>query len=163
MQHITQQFCRDNLNTIFTKTDKGNITVTMDKKRYVNEINDLLKDVNTYMMVKKNPIKSIERELNNLLKNWLKKGYISRQQFFRLRSSDSLLPKAYRLPKIHKKNTPFRIIVSSINTVLYSLASYLHKIISDSLEHMNSHTTNSFEIYNHLSGKTVRDGLASIS
>jgi len=59
--------------------------------------------------------------------------------------------------EIHKKNTPFRIIVSSVNTALYSLASFLHKIISDSLEHTNSHTTNSFEIYNYLLGKTVRD------
>jgi len=30
-------------------------------------------------------------------------------------------------------------IVSSINTVLYSFASFLHKIISDSLEHSSSH------------------------
>jgi len=152
MQHITQQFCRDNHNIIFTKADKGNITVALDKKHYINEMNDILKDVNTYMMVKKNPIKSIERDLNNFLKIWLQKGYINKQQFLKLRSSDSLLPKAYGLPKIHKKNTPFRIIVSSVNTALYSLASFLHKIISDSLEH-----TNSFEIYNSLSGKIVRD------
>jgi len=31
MQHITQQFCRDNRNVIFTKADKGNITVALDK------------------------------------------------------------------------------------------------------------------------------------
>jgi len=66
-------------------------------------------------------------------------------------------PKHMDFPKSIKKNTPFRIIVSSVNTALYSLASFLHKIISDSLEHTNSHTTNSFEIYNYLSGKTVRD------
>jgi len=157
LQHITQQFCRDNPNIIFTKADKGNITVALDKGHYISEIKDLLKDTNTYMMVKKNPIKSMERDLNNFLKVWLQKGYINKQQFFKLRSSDSLLPKAYGLPKIHKKNNPYRIIVSSINTALYSLATFLHKIISDSLEHRNSHTTNSFEVYNSLSGKTIRD------
>jgi len=37
MQRITQQFCRDNQNTIFTKADKGNITVALDKKHQRNE------------------------------------------------------------------------------------------------------------------------------
>jgi len=53
MQRITHQFCRDNHNIIFIKTDKGNITVALDKEYYINEMNELLKDVNTYMMVKK--------------------------------------------------------------------------------------------------------------
>jgi len=157
MQHITQQFCRDNQNIIFTRADKGNITVALDKKHYINAMNESLKDANTYMLVKKNPIKTIEKDLNNFLKIWLQKGYINKQQFYKLRSSDSLLPKAYGFPKIHKKNTPFRIIVSSVNTALYSLASFLHRIISDSLQHMNGHTTNSFKIYNSLSGKTIGD------
>jgi len=51
-------------------------------------MNKLLKDVTTYTIVKKNPIKSIERNLNNFLKIWLNKGYIDKQQFFKLRSSD---------------------------------------------------------------------------
>jgi len=89
-----------------------------------------------------------------------KKGYISKQQSYKLHSSDSLLPKAYSksgLPKIHKENTPLRIIVSSINTALYSFASFLHKITSDSLEHISSHITNSFDLYNSLSGRTVSE------
>jgi len=46
----------------------------------------------------------------------------------KLRSSDSLLPKAYSLPKIHKENAPLKIIVSSLNTALYPLSQYLNKI-----------------------------------
>jgi len=157
MLHTTQQFCRYNHNIMFTRADKGNITVALDKEHYIKKINESLEDVNTYSIVQKNPIKSIEKDLNNLLKIWLQKGYISKQQFFKLRSSDSLLPKAYGLPKIHKKNTPFRIIVSSLNTALYHLASFLHRIISESLEHTHRHNTNSFDIYNSLSGKTVKD------
>jgi len=110
------------------------------------------------MVVNTNPIKSIERNLNNFLKNWLqKKGYISKQQSYKLRFSDSLLPKAYGHPKIRKESTPLRIIVSSINTALYSFASFLHKITSNSLEHASSHTTNSFDLYNSLFGRTVSE------
>jgi len=78
MYHTTQQFCRDNHNIMFTKADKGNITVALDKEHYIKEINESLKDVNTYMIVQKNPIKSIEKELNNFLKIWLQKGYIGK-------------------------------------------------------------------------------------
>jgi len=87
----------------------------------------------------------------------LDNNFIIKQQYFKLRSSDSILPRAYGLPKIHKHNTPFRIIVSSVNTALYSLASYLQNVISDSLENANSHIANSFDLYNLLSNKRVRE------
>jgi len=113
----------------------------------------MLSDVNTYTVTKKNPIKTLENKLNNMLKNWLDNNCITKQQYFKLRSSDSILPRVYGLSKIHKHNTPFKIIVSSINIALYPLASYLQKVISDSLENANSHITNSFELYNLLSNK----------
>jgi len=70
----------------------------------------------------------------------------------RLRSSDASLPKAYGLPKIHKENLSFRIIVSSINTALYKIGSLLQKIISDCVPKPSSHVNNSFELYRRLSG-----------
>jgi len=44
-------------------------------------IEQLLNDINTYSVIKKNPIKSIERNLNNILKKWSQKEYISKQEF----------------------------------------------------------------------------------
>jgi len=129
----------------------------------IRKIEDVLNDTNTYTLIKKNPIKSIELNLNNFLKNWLHKDFITKQQFYKLRSSDSLLPKAYGLPKVYKNNIPFRIIVSSINTALYSLASYLQDIISNSLEHTMSNVANSFELYKSLHNKKIRDNDVLIS
>jgi len=137
--------------------------VAIDRVSYINKVEEILNDNNTYTVVKKNPTKSIENNLNNILKEWFQKGYISKQQFFKLRSSDSILPKAYGLSKVHKENTPFRIIVSSVNTALYSLASFLQDIISESLENSNKHTMNSFGLYNSLSGRQVRDSDMLIS
>jgi len=153
----TKHFCQNNRNIIFTRADKGNVTVAIDRVTYINKVEEILKDNNTYTVVDKNPIKSIENNLNNMLKEWAQKGYITKQQLFKLRSSDSILPKAYGLPKIHKENTPFRIIVSSINTALYCLASFLQDIIAESLEISNKYSMNSFNLYNSLSGKQVRD------
>jgi len=50
--------------------------------------------------------------------------------------------------KIHKPNTPSRIIVSSIGTAFHPIAIYLHNIISDSIPKGMSHINNSFEFYN---------------
>jgi len=161
--NITKKFCKNNDNLIFTKTDKGNVTIAMDRCFYIDKIEELLNDKNTYTIVKKNPIKSIEANLNSTVKNWLQKEYISKQQYFKLRFSDSVLPRAYRLPKIHKNNTPFRLIVSFVNTALYSLASFLHDIIKNSLKNTREPTMNSFEVYNRLSGLQISDSDVLVS
>jgi len=134
MYNITERFCKNNKDIIFTRADKGNMTVAMQRSFYIERMEEMLSDEDTYSVIRKNPIKNIENTLNNILKKWLQCNYITKQQYYKFHSSDSKLPKAYGLPKIHKHNTPFRIIVSSINTALYSLASYLQNIIFDSLE-----------------------------
>ncbi|KYN05844.1 hypothetical protein ALC62_03219 [Cyphomyrmex costatus] len=72
----TIDFCKNSPNIVFTKADKGNVTVALDKSDYI--------------------------------------------------SSDSNLPLAYGLTKIHKDNYPLRIIVSSINTVCVLYTVWLH-------------------------------------
>lgn len=108
----------------------------------------------------KNPIKNIEKNLNLMLKRWLNNEFITKQKYFCLMSSDSILPKAYGLSKIHKENYPFRIIISSINTALYPLAKFLHNLISDNVTiHNNSHVNNSFELKESFSELIVGDVL----
>jgi len=119
---------------------------------------ELLSDTKTYILIKKDPSTSIERKLNDLIKYWHKEEYIDKSEMLKLRSSDSLLPKAYGLPKIYKEKAPLRIIVSSINTALYLLGKYLNKIISDIIPSTRYHVVNDFELFNALSNKTIPDG-----
>lgn len=109
----TLYFTDKHPNIIFTRADKGNVTVALDKNFYITEIEKVLHDNNTYVKIKKNPISSIEKTLNNTLKRWFENEYIKKIDLFRFRSSNSLFPKAYGLPKIHKEKLSFRIIVSS--------------------------------------------------
>jgi len=115
----------------------------------------MLKDLTTYEIISRNPVKSVEQKFNNILKRWFTLDYISKQELYSSKSSDCSLPKAYGLSKIHKKNIPFRIIMSLINSTLYSFANYLHKILHKSLPLSNSHVKNSFELYNILQGKKI--------
>jgi len=59
------------------------------------------------------------------------KEYISKQQYYYLKTNEATLPKVYGLPKMHKKDYPLRIIVSSDNSTLHWLASFLNKILHE--------------------------------
>jgi len=77
-----------------------------------------------------------------------------KKEMLQLRASDSILPKAYGLPKIHKKNTSFRIIVSSVNTILFLLAKYFNKIISNNISR-TQFQVKSFELCDALSNEII--------
>jgi len=91
----------------------------LDRIHYYDSMNKLLADKTTYEIIHKNPVKNIESKLSNLLKRWFTLGFITKQELFSLRGSDCSLPRAYGLPKIHKVNIPFRIIVSSIHHYIH--------------------------------------------
>jgi len=58
-----------NPNIIFIGANKGNITMALDKSNYLNKIEEMLNDTNTYIKIHKNPITELAK--------WKIKGYIS--------------------------------------------------------------------------------------
>jgi len=80
---------------------------------------------------------------------WKNSNYISSSKYKLLYCNDGILPRAYGFPKIHKSDYLFRLIISSIDNSLYSLAFFLHKLIIDNISNTFSHVDNSF----HLIGK----------
>lgn len=51
MHKLTTKFCRDNPNILFTRADKGNVTVAMTKEYYINKMENILKDNSTYSII----------------------------------------------------------------------------------------------------------------
>ncbi|KYQ53742.1 hypothetical protein ALC60_07325 [Trachymyrmex zeteki] len=68
-------------------------------------------------------------------------------------STDGLLPRVYGLPKIHKPDCPLRIIVSSIDSPLYALATFLHNILFKTIPKADSYIKNSFQFVEKLKKK----------
>jgi len=66
-----------------------------------------------------------------------------------------LLPRAYGLPKIHKNDHSMRIIVSSLNSTLYSLAGFLHKILINNREDSRSQIKNGYDVVEKLNDITL--------
>lgn len=148
---------------MFTRADKGNITVAMDKLDYTNKMNDLLDDSNTYTIVPRNPVNKLITDLHNLLMRWERHGYITTEKYRRLNSLVPVLPRAYGLPKVHKVNHPLRIIVSFINTPLYDLATFIHDIIHKSIPSPKSQVINSFHLIERLHNVKVEKDLELVS
>jgi len=92
---------------------------------------DCLLDINTYSILQQNPVNKLFINLKELLKRWLNSKYISIQTHNYINSSNPILPRAYSLPKIHKKGHPLRIIVSSSESPMHDLATYLQRIIQE--------------------------------
>jgi len=143
---ITRRFLNNNPDTLLTRADKGNTVVALDRKDYIKKMEDCLSDINTYTLLQRNPVNKLLNNLKDLLKRWLNSKYITAQTHKYINSSNPILPRAYGLPKIHKKGHPLRIIISSSGSPLHKLASYLQKILQDSLPIASSHINNSRDL-----------------
>ena len=56
------------------------------------------------------------------------------------------LPKAYSLPKIHKKDCPLRPIISTINSPIHFLSKILYNSLKNCIQKPKSHLDNSFQL-----------------
>jgi len=92
--------------------------------------------------------------LRKLLTRWKTSDFISNSTYRSLICSDGCLPSAYGHPKIHKPGHQFRLIVASLDSPFYSLASFIQKIIASGVQYAASCVENSFQLVEKL--KSVR-------
>ena len=71
----------------------------------------------TYSLLKKNPIESLSREHDAVLKRLLKEDKTSKRFYDNSRVLHPRTPQIYGLPKIHKPGNPIRPIVSFYDTI----------------------------------------------
>ena len=80
--------------------------------------------------LKYDPTKSFQTKNNSIIKKLATNKLISEDETKYLTIHNSVAPKIYGLPKIHKPNTPLRPIVSCIQSPFYKLSKYLSNILS---------------------------------
>jgi len=161
--HITKIFTKDNPDIIFTRADKGNTVVALDRIDYYNKMEFLLSDNNTYSVLQRNPANKLLRDLKELLKRWINSKYIPAITHSYLNATNAILPRAYGLPKIHKPGAPLRIIISSSGSPLHNLAEFLQNIISRSLPKPFSHILNSRDLLKKLHNVSLTDDEVLVS
>ncbi|KAJ3661027.1 hypothetical protein Zmor_005448 [Zophobas morio] len=72
----TRKFLSQNKHIMFTKADKGNITVLMDRGEYKEKMKAIVDDNNTYKLLKNDPTSPFQKKHNDI-KKWIGKEYIS--------------------------------------------------------------------------------------
>lgn len=130
----TSTFLNENNDIFFTPADKGNVTVALKRNDYIQKVELLLSDEDTYKIFKNNPLPKVINQLKDICNRWKTKKYISYQCFKRIFLTSANLARAYALPKIHKQGNPFRLIVSAIGSPLYHFSKLMQIILSKTLD-----------------------------
>ena len=139
----THTFLDNHKNIFFTRADKGSMTVCLNTYDYNMKMNVLLNDRNTYKIIIRNPLKSLQTKVHKILSRFNGNGYLQKQYNNKsLTETNTKLPKAYGLPKIHKVDIQLRPIISRVNSPIQFLA----KILNNELKNCIKNCSNSFEL-----------------
>ena len=105
-----------------TKADKGNSTVIINHTEYIRKGEFEFNKKECHTKLNYNPLNQLTKSTSKFLKKWLNFGMFDCDDSFteiELNISNTNLPRAYALIKIHKNGYPIRIIVSFVGSPLY--------------------------------------------
>jgi len=69
--------------------------VALAKTEYINKIEKILNDTETYVKINKDPTKKFTNEIREVLTGWKKKEYITDSTYNTIYCSDGNLPRAW--------------------------------------------------------------------
>lgn len=133
----SQRFLKEHPSLLVLQSDKGNVTVIMQKTTYVDLANQLLLDDKYYKILNRDPTLTLQNKSNQIIKEFSNKGYITSEEAKKLFEYNTIPALFYGLPKIHKPTLSLRPIVSSINTPTSNLSVFASKVLSASLDNNN--------------------------
>ncbi|XP_072038548.1 uncharacterized protein [Amphiura filiformis] len=138
--------------------DKGRLVVILNSEEYNRKCEKLLSDTNTYKNLgKKDPTSKYKKQLTSVLLEIEKEGGINRVEYRQLYPTTETPPKFYGLPKIHKKDTPLRPIVSSVGSITYSSAKLVADILAPLVGKTEHHVANSQISAERIKNETVEE------
>ena len=138
--------------------DKGVALVVIDKKDYIQKMNQLLEDKNTYRPLKMDPTNKQKNRLINILRRIKSEGRLEEYTYKKMYPTGASSPKLYGLPKIHKKEIPLRPIVSSQGSVSYGVAKELARILKPLSGNNNHQVQNSKEFADDIKKMKLEEG-----
>ena len=134
-------------NILFLKPDKGNGVVILNEEDYVSKMIPIIEDTSKFTQINDDWFKRILKhkdQINRYLYKLLLDKTIDKPLYDHLHLSSYRPGILYGLPKIHKKDTPLRPILSSIGTCGYKIAKFLVSILEPL-------TSNQFTIFDSFS------------
>ena len=135
----------------------------MDRVEYNNKDQKLLKDRGAYKETKTDPTNKLKNKLINLLKKTKAEGCIYDQLYKKMHHTGAVAPKFYGLPKIHKRDIPFRPIVSSRGSTNYEVAKELSRILRPLVGSSPHYIKNTSDFVQQLKGITLQANESIVS
>ena len=118
-----------NKDIVVTKADKGNAVVIQNKADYMKKVSEILSTQGKFKKLPEDPTIEREKSLQNALRYLWKTRHLDDTILDRITPCGSRSGVLYGLPKVHKKGTPIRPIISAVQTYNYGLAKYLDEIL----------------------------------
>ncbi|XP_050519268.1 uncharacterized protein LOC126893296 [Diabrotica virgifera virgifera] len=118
-----------NHQLIFSKADKGNCLVILERDLYNNKVTSFLES-NHFTSITVDPTKRFITKLKDNIKQF-SDFFTEFDAPYSKIPSNPLVPRLYGLPKIHKVDMPIRPVVSFINTPVSILSKFLLKTIKN--------------------------------
>ena len=125
---------RNNQEILITKPDKGTGTVVIDRSSYFERIkNEILGDTSKFKHLGTVDIMAQSKSAENVIRVEIKRLFdnklLSKEEREDIQPIGSQIPRLYGLPKIHKKDNPYRPILSMVNSPQERLAKWLLKFL----------------------------------
>ena len=130
--HDTRRFLKLNPQLMVCQSDKGNVTVIMDKESYNDKVIELVADTEVYKVLKSDPTTRFQNSSNKLIGELKSSAFINADTAKSLLNYNSVPPRFFGLPKVHKPNCPLRPIVSTINAPTSKLSKFMANILKNS-------------------------------
>lgn len=115
---LTNSFLKTHRDLHISKSDKGNTTIIIKKSEYIDKVQFALNNNLHYDKLDFDPTNKVRNCANSLIQKINSKVSSITNDVFKTPLShvnNVNLPRAYGLIKIHKKDLPVRIIVSTVN------------------------------------------------
>lgn len=160
----SKHFLKEHPELIITRSDKGNVTVIMNKTQYKEKSLEILNDENSYNILRRDPTSTLQQKANRLISELSDNEMISEQEAKRLTFYNAVPAKFYGLPKIHKPTLTLRPIISSIDSPNCKIAQFITNILTWSYDNNNEYyIKDSFEFSRFINEKQLPEGYVIIS
>ncbi|XP_044749738.1 uncharacterized protein LOC123310338 [Coccinella septempunctata] len=148
----TKEFLKTNDHLLVLNSDKGSVTVLMEKTDYLDRMYSII-NTDSFKRIPKDPTATIQKKTNTIITTLEKRNIISKEQGRSMRTYNSISPRMYGNPKVHKNNFPMRPIVSDIQGPTIKLSRYVAQILTAAYDQNNPYyVKDSFDFSTQVSG-----------
>lgn len=157
-----KKFLKSHPNIFITRSDKGNVSVIMDKNEYKNKMNSLLNETNVYQKIDYDPTNRYQTQCNNMVNKLRDKQFIDEDKCKRHKNYNCKPPRIYGLIKVHKHNN-LRPVVPCIQSPSYKISELLTEILSNLKSTFSYNIKNSYELVDIVTNITLPPDYVLIS